>query len=155
MACRLNEDCEGGMFCDTHYGFCDKLRLKGEPCRQDSHCKDRLFCMFGECRNTPKTGQEGSRCERAADCRPGLCCARTKSEKVCKSRLSLGERCYIPKGGIDFVLDEVCPCEEGLVCGSVSQQLDMTSASVESYDHLRCRLPKDSSDKTQEFVELT
>lgn len=133
-----------GMFCDAHYGFCDKHRAEGEACRQDGHCKDRLFCMFGKCQNTPKTGQAGARCERPSDCGVGLCCARTKGERVCKPRLSLGEKCFVPQGGLDYVLNEVCPCEEGLVCSPVQQQKkrEKEFAFIENYDHLRCTLPK-------------
>lgn len=65
----------------------------------------------------------GSRCEGSSDCKQGLCCARAHGERVCKAKLSLGHNCYVPQGGLQYVLNELCPCEEGLVCKNVGTKM--------------------------------
>lgn len=58
----------------------------------------------------------GARCKVDTDCRLSMCCARHHGEQVCKRRLTRGESCYIPDGGLAFSINQICPCEEGLLC---------------------------------------
>ena len=58
----------------------------------------------------------GARCKRDSDCTGGQCCARQHGEKVCKSKLPEGALCYIPEGGLQYLLNELCPCDSGLIC---------------------------------------
>ncbi|RWS27420.1 dickkopf-related protein 3-like protein [Leptotrombidium deliense] len=51
-----------------------------------------------------------------ADCHPHLCCARQHGERICKAKLQKGQRCFVPLGGLDYSLNELCPCDEGLSC---------------------------------------
>ncbi|TKS89506.1 hypothetical protein D9C73_023631 [Collichthys lucidus] len=45
-----------------------------------------------------------------------MCCARHHGEQVCKRRLIRGESCYVPDGGLAFSINQICPCDEGLLC---------------------------------------
>ena len=58
----------------------------------------------------------GARCQVDRDCGPAMCCARHHGEKVCKRRLVGGESCYVPVGGLAFSINQICPCDEGLLC---------------------------------------
>lgn len=58
----------------------------------------------------------GSRCRNNKDCGHNMCCAKQHGESVCKQKLPLQAKCFIPPGGIEYVIDTMCPCEEGLVC---------------------------------------
>ena len=62
----------------------------------------------------------GSRCHGGGDCQPGLCCARRHGESVCQRRLTVGQRCYVPDGGLEYSLNQLCPCHQGLVCTQTS-----------------------------------
>ncbi|XP_043911419.1 dickkopf-related protein 3-like [Protopterus annectens] len=116
VVCEHDRGCRRGFFCDKHFGLCVPLRNEGQYCRRDSQCSRALGCMFGKCQQIIPGGQEGARCKQDKDCGPSLCCARHHGEMVCKKRLTLGEKCYIPEGGLAFSINEICPCEEGLVC---------------------------------------
>lgn len=58
----------------------------------------------------------GARCKVDRDCGPSMCCARHHGEQVCKRRLMRGESCYVPDGGLAFSINQICPCDEGLLC---------------------------------------
>lgn len=58
----------------------------------------------------------GARCKVDRDCDSSMCCARHHGERVCKRRLIRGESCYIPDGGLAFSINQICPCDEGLLC---------------------------------------
>ena len=60
----------------------------------------------------------GSRCHGNSECQPGLCCARRHGQAVCQRKLTLGQRCYVPDGGLEYSLNQLCPCDRGLVCRS-------------------------------------
>ncbi|XP_076327979.1 dickkopf-related protein 3-like [Tachypleus tridentatus] len=116
VRCLEHDRCPEGMFCDRHYGYCDTLREEDEPCRKDGHCLDILICMFGRCSRPHKKGHKGARCLSDSDCRPKMCCAKQHGERICKEKIPQGHKCYIPDGGLDYSLNELCPCQEGLEC---------------------------------------
>ena len=58
----------------------------------------------------------GARCKNDKDCGNNMCCAKQHGESVCKAKLPIGAKCYVPEGGVEYVIDTICPCEEGLVC---------------------------------------
>ncbi|GAU95551.1 hypothetical protein RvY_07151 [Ramazzottius varieornatus] len=114
--CSTDKPCGRGKYCDTHYKRCERLKRRGEFCRKDYNCQRRNECVFGRCRKEIPKGQEGSRCADDKDCSANHCCARQHGEFVCKPRLQLSQRCFVPAGGLDYSLNEQCPCEGGLVC---------------------------------------
>lgn len=114
--CKSHKDCSVGKFCDKHYSLCDKYRTLGEPCREDSHCESNTICIYGQCEKTPKEASKGSRCNSDNDCELDMCCARRHGEKICQLKLKLGQKCYVPKGGLDYSLNQQCPCSDGLIC---------------------------------------
>ncbi|UXI22779.1 hypothetical protein NH340_JMT08722 [Sarcoptes scabiei] len=107
------------MYCDRHYGYCDYFRSAGDLCRHDSQCDGDLICMFGRCEVPSKSGQKGARCNHSDDCLEGLCCARQHGERICKPKLKLGQQCFVPLGGLDYSLNELCPCDQGLECRTI------------------------------------
>lgn len=118
----INDNAPDGeplMYCDRHYGRCDFFRQADELCRHDSQCDNGLQCMFGRCAQPAAAGHQGARCNEAADCNAGLCCARQHGEKICKPRLSRGQTCFVPSGGLEYSLNELCPCDVGLECRPV------------------------------------
>lgn len=58
----------------------------------------------------------GARCKVDKDCGTSMCCARHHGERVCKRQLVLGESCFVPDGGLAFSINQICPCNEGLLC---------------------------------------
>lgn len=58
----------------------------------------------------------GSRCKVDRDCDSSMCCARHHGERVCKRRLIRSESCYVPDGGLAFSINQICPCDWGLLC---------------------------------------
>ncbi|XP_020649609.3 dickkopf-related protein 2 [Pogona vitticeps] len=114
--CDSETRCPQGFFCDHHFGLCLTLRKEGEYCRRNAHCAKGLSCMFGKCQETIPNGQEGAHCLEDKDCAPSACCARLHGEMICQKRLLLNERCYVPQGGLGFSMNQVCPCQKGLVC---------------------------------------
>ncbi|XP_030196782.1 dickkopf-related protein 3 [Gadus morhua] len=114
--CDQDRACGRGRACDRHFGLCVPLRAEGHYCRRDAQCVRGLSCMFGKCHRSVPTGQEGARCQVDRDCGPAMCCARHHGEKVCKRRLVGGESCYVPVGGLAFSINQICPCDEGLLC---------------------------------------
>ncbi|XP_035203401.1 dickkopf-related protein 3-like [Oxyura jamaicensis] len=115
-ACGPASPCAQGHFCDEHFGLCLPTRPAGQYCRRDAHCAHGLLCMFGKCQQPAADGQEGARCHRDEDCGPGGCCARRHGERVCQQRLAPGQGCHVPPGGLAFSINQVCPCQAGLVC---------------------------------------
>lgn len=118
VRCEEDSDCVqfDGTYCDTHYGYCDHLHEEGDLCRRDGQCENGLICIFGKCEVPAKPGHKGARCNDESDCKDHLCCARQHGEKICKSKLQRGHQCYVPLGGLDYSLNELCPCDDGLVC---------------------------------------
>lgn len=116
--CKEDADCgiNSDLYCDHHYGHCDTIKKEGELCRRDAQCGTQLICIFGKCDTPSKPGHKGSRCIDDSDCKSNLCCARQHGEKICKSKLQRGHRCFVPSGGLDYSLNELCPCDEGLIC---------------------------------------
>uniref|UniRef100_A0A4W4H3D1 Dickkopf N-terminal cysteine-rich domain-containing protein n=1 Tax=Electrophorus electricus TaxID=8005 RepID=A0A4W4H3D1_ELEEL len=137
-----NGDTVCGFSCDRHFGLCVPLRQEGGYCRRDAQCVRGLGCMFGRCIRRIPEGQEGkgrnatqisltcrclrpalcfplflgARCKVDKDCEASMCCARHHGERVCKQRLALGESCFVPDGGLAFSINQICPCQEGLLC---------------------------------------
>ncbi|XP_030397571.1 dickkopf-related protein 3-like [Gopherus evgoodei] len=114
--CSQDQHCAHGLFCDKHFRLCFPLRQEWQYCRCDTHCARGLSCMFGKCHRTVPDGQEGARCRQDKDCGMAACCARHHGELLCKKRLALGESCFVPQGGLAFSINQVCSCQEGLVC---------------------------------------
>lgn len=130
IRCKQDSDCiddddsteENLMYCDRHYGFCDYFRQVGELCRHDTQCDTGLICMFGRCEKPSKPGNKGARCHESSDCNDGLCCARQHGERICKPMLKQGQQCFVPLGGLDYSLNELCPCDTGLECHEVKSK---------------------------------
>ncbi|XP_036427730.1 uncharacterized protein LOC118808957 [Colossoma macropomum] len=116
VACEHDRACGKGFSCDRHFGLCVPLRQEGKYCRRDAQCVRGLSCMFGKCMRSIPEGQEGARCKVDKDCGSSMCCARHHGEMVCKRRLALGESCFVPDGGLAFSINQICPCDEGLLC---------------------------------------
>uniref|UniRef100_A0A668AS70 Dickkopf N-terminal cysteine-rich domain-containing protein n=1 Tax=Myripristis murdjan TaxID=586833 RepID=A0A668AS70_9TELE len=119
--CDHDRACGRGFSCDRHFGLCVALRGEGHYCRRDSQCVRGLSCMFGKCHRSIPNGQEVwvyqiNLCKVDRDCGPSMCCARHHGEQVCKRRLMRGESCYVPDGGLAFSINQICPCDEGLLC---------------------------------------
>ncbi|XP_050791326.1 dickkopf-related protein 3-like [Gopherus flavomarginatus] len=114
--CSQDRHCAHGLFCDKHFRLCFPLRQEWQYCRCDTHCARGLSCMFGKCHRTVPDGQEGARCQQDKDCGMAACCARHHGELLCKKRLALDESCFVPQGGLAFSINQVCSCQEGLVC---------------------------------------
>uniref|UniRef100_A0A3Q1F5Z5 Dickkopf N-terminal cysteine-rich domain-containing protein n=1 Tax=Acanthochromis polyacanthus TaxID=80966 RepID=A0A3Q1F5Z5_9TELE len=129
--CEHDRVCGRGFYCDRHFGLCVPLRAEGFYCRRDSQCVRGLSCMFGKCHRSVPTGHEGSRCKVDRDCGPSMCCARHHGELVCKRRLVDGESCFVPDGGLAFSINQICPCDEGLLCRENPERTDWT-----------CQVPK-------------
>lgn len=118
IKCKEDSDCgdDNDLYCDMHYGYCNSLYGENELCRRDGQCARGLICIFGKCEVPAKPGHKGARCFDNQDCNANLCCARQHGEKICKNKIQKGHRCYVPMGGLDYSLNELCPCEDGLVC---------------------------------------
>ncbi|XP_012688849.2 dickkopf-related protein 3-like [Clupea harengus] len=116
VACEHDRACGKGFSCDRHFGRCVPLRQEGQFCRRDAQCVRSLHCMFGKCLRSIPGGQEGARCKVDRDCGSSMCCARHHGEQVCKRKLAPGEGCFVPDGGLAFSINQVCPCDEGLLC---------------------------------------
>ncbi|XP_059811647.1 dickkopf-related protein 1-like [Hypanus sabinus] len=72
--------------------------------------------MFGQCHLTVPERHEGARCKQDQDCSASMCCARHHGEMICKKRLTLGMDCYVPDGGLAYSINQLCPCDKGLIC---------------------------------------
>ncbi|XP_041671751.1 dickkopf-related protein 3-like isoform X1 [Cheilinus undulatus] len=120
--CDQDRACGRGFSCDRHFGLCVPLRGEGQYCRRDAQCIRGLSCMFGKCHRSIPNGQEGARCKVDRDCGESMCCARHHGEQVCKRRLLRGESCYVPDGGLAFSINQICPCDEGLLCRGNSEK---------------------------------
>ncbi|KAJ8284363.1 hypothetical protein COCON_G00032130 [Conger conger] len=118
VVCDHDRACGRGLSCDRHFGLCVPLKQAGQYCRRDAQCVRGLSCMFGKCHRSIPEGQEGARCKVDRDCEGSMCCARHHGEQVCKRRLVRGESCFVPDGGLAFSINQICPCDEGLLCRS-------------------------------------
>ncbi|XP_039596239.1 dickkopf-related protein 3-like isoform X1 [Polypterus senegalus] len=116
VSCDHDRSCGKGFSCDRHFLVCVPLKQAGQYCRRDAQCLKGLTCMFGKCHHSIPEGQEGARCKLDKDCGGSMCCARHHGEMICKRRLMLGESCFVPDGGLAFSINQICPCEEGLLC---------------------------------------
>ncbi|XP_070565834.1 dickkopf-related protein 3-like [Ptychodera flava] len=139
--CTNDKSCGRGRFCDRHYGNCRYHKRVNEPCRRDGHCQKGHDCMFGKCVKAFKPGSMGARCKHDRDCSPEMCCARQHGESICKAKLKVGAKCYVPEGGMEYTINTICPCEEGLVC--MRTPLDESSDELEwrywtDFDQMRC-----------------
>ncbi|XP_074594531.1 dickkopf-related protein 3-like [Brevipalpus obovatus] len=143
IRCSKNEDCQRddsiNFFCDSHYGFCDVKRIEMDLCRRDEQCDKNLICMFGKCQREPTPGNRGSRCKSDSDCKSHMCCARQHGEKVCKLKLQRNQRCYVPTGGLDYSLNELCPCDSGLVCSKKKRKNRRRDSQGSPMDRMRCQ----------------
>ncbi|KAG7325259.1 hypothetical protein KOW79_011575 [Hemibagrus wyckioides] len=144
VACDHDRACGKGFSCDRHFGLCVPLRQEGKYCRRDAQCVRGLSCMYGRCIRSIPEGQEGARCKVDKDCGASMCCARHHGERVCKRRLVLGESCFVPDGGLAFSINQICPCDEGLLCRGNGQPQKRETEFVYSPDSTSwtCQVPK-------------
>ncbi|GAB1603050.1 dickkopf-related protein 3-like [Argonauta hians] len=142
VVCEKSSECSQNMFCDLHYGICDYHRTLGEPCREDSHCEGHNICMYGQCEKRVRETSRGARCHTDEDCDASMCCARRHGEKICQPKLKVGQKCYVPKGGLDYSLNQVCPCLDGLHCRTTSKSKSSSRKKGWHYynyfEHLKC-----------------
>ncbi|XP_047482902.1 dickkopf-related protein 3-like [Penaeus chinensis] len=142
--CTNDRVCVRGQFCDQHYGVCRDHMTEGQECREDAMCEGGYDCMFGVCQKRIKRGREGARCRKERDCGAGMCCARRHGEQVCQRRLPLGHKCYVPEGGLDYSMNQICPCESGLVCKYTAEQppsRHQLIALISASEDMRCAAP--------------
>ncbi|XP_063591827.1 dickkopf-related protein 3-like [Penaeus indicus] len=142
--CTNDRVCGRGQFCDQHYGVCRDHLTEGQECRGDAMCEGGYDCMFGVCQKRIKRGREGARCRKERDCGAGMCCARRHGEQVCQRRVPLGHKCYVPEGGLDYSMNQVCPCESGLVCKYTAEQppsRHQLIALISASEDMRCAAP--------------
>ncbi|KAJ8024788.1 Dickkopf-related protein 3 [Holothuria leucospilota] len=144
MPCQRDKSCGKGFFCDLHYGNCRPHKSAGEPCRRDGHCERGFDCRFGTCQTSVAVGALGARCRSDKDCSPGQCCAKQHGESICKAKLQVGAKCYVPEGGVDYVIDTICPCDSGLICKLTRHHRrahgrDTTSRFWTDHNHMRCQ----------------
>ncbi|XP_049657062.1 dickkopf-related protein 3-like [Accipiter gentilis] len=140
-ACSPRTPCTHGHFCDEHFGLCLPTRPVGQYCRRDTHCAHGLLCMFGKCQQPVPDGQEGARCQRDEDCGTGGCCARQHGERVCQRRLALAQSCHVPPGGLAFSINQICPCQAGLVCRPTAPGREKAFEYWPEKSEWRCRQP--------------
>ncbi|XP_051968020.1 uncharacterized protein LOC127633192 [Xyrauchen texanus] len=134
--CDQDRACGKGFSCDRHFGLCVPLRQEGQYCRRDTQCVRGLSCMFGRCIRSIPDGQEGARCKFDRDCAASMCCACHHGERVCKGRLVLGKSCFVPDGGLAFSINQICPCEEGLLCHGHGEHLKREAQRAGEYQIL-------------------
>ncbi|CAN8202308.1 unnamed protein product [Coccothraustes coccothraustes] len=139
--CSPATPCAHGHFCDEHFGLCLPTRPEGHYCRHDPHCAPGLVCMFGKCQQPVPPGQDGARCQRDEECGPGGCCARQHGERVCQRRLALAQSCHVPPGGLAFSINQVCPCQAGLVCRPSVPSRERAFEYRPEKSEWRCRQP--------------
>ncbi|XP_071491245.1 dickkopf-related protein 3-like [Diadema antillarum] len=143
VPCESDKMCGRGRFCDFHYGGCHRHREQGQQCRRDGHCQKGHDCMFGTCHLAIPERTLGARCRNDKDCGESMCCARQHGESVCKRKLPLNAKCYIPQGGVEYVIDTMCPCEAGLICRETMVMERREQEFVLKFwtdrDHMRCQ----------------
>ncbi|XP_066061440.1 dickkopf-related protein 1-like [Chamaea fasciata] len=139
--CSPATPCAPGHFCDEHFGLCLPARPEGHYCRHDPHCAHGLVCMFGKCQQPAPPGQDGARCQRDEECGAGGCCARQHGERVCQRRLALAQSCHVPPGGLAFSINQVCPCQAGLVCRPSAPARERAFEYRPEKSEWRCRQP--------------
>jgi len=69
--CSKKDDCNPGLFCDTHFTNRCTTGEVGMSCSSKEECKDGLFCDTEE--NVCTTGQMYSRCDGDNECGTGHC----------------------------------------------------------------------------------
>ncbi|XP_041123042.1 dickkopf-related protein 3-like [Polyodon spathula] len=143
VLCDQDRSCGRGFSCDRHFGLCVPLKQAGQYCRRDAQCVRGLSCMFGKCHRSVPEGEEGARCKLDRDCGDSMCCARHHGEMICKRRLALSESCFVPDGGLAFSINQICPCEEGLLCRNVAMTPNREKEFVyrPESDSWKCQIP--------------
>ncbi|XP_014665824.1 PREDICTED: dickkopf-related protein 3-like [Priapulus caudatus] len=140
--CENDKACGKGKFCDHHYGTCEVHRAEASLCRRDGNCEKGLECVFGKCRPVVEHGTVGARCKHDKDCGNSQCCAKQHGEFVCKAKLQIGNKCFVPDGGIDYSLNQLCPCDRGLICRYTPQRRlreeEFDWKFWTDYDDMRC-----------------
>lgn len=110
------------MFGKCHRSIPDGQEGKGGPTNVTKSFKFPNFSS-NETRSDQCFLNPGARCKVDRDCGASMCCARHHGEQVCKRRLMLDESCYVPDGGLAFSINQICPCDEGLLCRESSGKL--------------------------------
>ncbi|XP_071812568.1 uncharacterized protein [Apostichopus japonicus] len=144
VPCDRDKSCGKGLFCDLHYGGCRRHKSVGEPCRRDGHCTRGTHCRFGTCQTAIAEGMLGARCRSDKDCGDSQCCAKQHGESICKAKLQVGAKCFVPEGGIEYVIDSICPCDASLVCRLVQHHRRPNGRAPSNrywngQNHMRCQ----------------
>jgi len=116
--CRLNEECEGSLICDTRAscpGTCVERYTDGMRCSVDDECADGLRCdpYSAACHEAVGVGEA---CEGDTDrpCLPGLFCAKSVEQALTMHRPA-GTCAYISHGLPGG--SPTCSPLVGLLCG--------------------------------------
>lgn len=120
--CTRDRHCGKANYCHRHYGTCHKCKKNKLKCRRDHVCCKGFECVFGSCRKTVKPGNFLARCRKDKDCNPGLCCAKSHGEFVCKRMRQENQFCRVLEGGVAYAVNHGCPCDKGLVCKKTKLQ---------------------------------
>ncbi|XP_042224478.1 dickkopf-related protein 3-like [Homarus americanus] len=149
--CNNDRVCGRHQFCDLHFGVCREQFLEGHSCRRDPMCQRGLDCMLGTCQPHVERGREGARCHKNRNCDPELCCARHQGQRICQRLLPQDHKCFVPDGGVDYFINERCPCQLGLICKYTSPDppsYDPSLTFLSAYDNMRCVPPSHSPHHT-------
>lgn len=123
--CRKDRHCRPGNYCHKHNGKCHACKpVPGiqSPCRRNNMCCAGMECVFGFCRKAIPRGTQGAKCKKDRKCDSGLCCVKVHGEPICRRLLQEGENCSVPEGGLDYSLNQKCPCATGLTCKKVKHR---------------------------------
>ncbi|XP_020616442.1 dickkopf-related protein 3-like [Orbicella faveolata] len=120
--CRKDRHCGQGNYCHKHNGQCHACKAIDSQCRRNNMCCAGMECVFGVCRKALPRGSPGARCKKDRKCDSGLCCVKVHGEPICRRLLEEGEDCSVPEGGLDYSLNQKCPCEAGLICKKIKHR---------------------------------
>uniref|UniRef100_A0A8C3MR28 Uncharacterized protein n=1 Tax=Geospiza parvula TaxID=87175 RepID=A0A8C3MR28_GEOPR len=121
--CRHDPHCAPGLVC--MFGKCQQPAPPGQDGECGAGTGGTRSASLGRCDAgaggaagplMSLSAPPGARCQRDEECGPGGCCARQHGERVCQRRLALAQSCHVPPGGLAFSINQVCPCQAGLVC---------------------------------------